>query len=268
MQMPESTDTVDPLTSVEDLLASDDEWLDTNPFNVSPLNRPDSAERLALALPSAIGIKKCIELGYKPFAKTEKTLRIGQLNDALQNIRLGLSQKAVVFREGLRRVKSKVRKTRLWQQIAQVDNSVRHHAQVYTRARAAIVRLGATEEELNRYKILQSSDLNVSTARIDPSARGNRDKGLAWFWTMDVSGDSDAKGRMGECEYFQVQTLCVCVRLMLNYDRSLPRPLVEGKGSHEPMVRRESHDSQRDDMGASAFHQPSDSMAVKIAERA
>lgn len=213
MHMSESAAAEDLLAPVEDsdLLASDDEWSDTNPFNTSPLNRPNSAERLAIALPSAIGMEKSIELGYKRFAKAEKALRIGQLNDALQNIRLGLSQKAVVFREGLRRVKSKVKKTRSWHQISQVDSSVRHHARVYTRARAAIVQLGATEEELDRYKVLQSSDLNVSTARVDPSARGNRDKGLAWFWTMDVGGDSDAAGRMGECEH--PLTIYVCVVL-------------------------------------------------------
>lgn len=185
----------------EDLPLSEEESADFNPFTVpSPLQRPDSAERLPLALPSAMGFEECAELGYARFAQVEKSLRLGQLNDALQNIRLGLSKKAVVFRQGLRNVKSKVKKTRSWHQIAQVDSNVRHYARVYTRARSAIVRLGATDEELDRYRILEIADLNVSAARVDPSARGNRDKGLAWFWTMDVASDSDAAEGMAECK--------------------------------------------------------------------
>lgn len=185
----------------DDLTLSDEESPDDNPFiSSSLLQAPHSAERLPLALPSAMGLQQCTKLGYVHFAQVEKSLRLGQLNDALQNIRLGISQKAVVFRRGLRNVKSKVRKTRSWHQISQVDSNVRHFARVYSRARSAIVRLGATEEELDRYRVLSSGDLSVSTARVDPSARGNRDKGLAWFWTMDVAGDSDAAEGMAECE--------------------------------------------------------------------
>lgn len=201
IQPAEPKDVQDWEANDEDLPLSDEESADLNPFTApSPLQQQNSAERLPLALPSAMGLEKCAELGYTRFAQVEKSLRLGQLNDALQNIRLGLSKKAVVFRQGLRNVKSKVRKTRSWNQISQVDSNVRHYARVYTRARLAIVQLGATDEELDRYQILESADLNVSTARVDPSARGNRDKGLAWFWTMDVASDSDAAEGMAECK--------------------------------------------------------------------
>lgn len=247
----------------EDLPLSDEESPDANPFTASPqLQGPHSAERLPLALPSAMGLQKCTELGYAHFAQVEKSLRFGQLNDALQNIRLGLSQKAVVFRQGFRNVKSKVKKTRSWHQIAQVDSNVRHFARVYTRARSAIVRLGATEEELDRYKILARADLNVSTARVDPSARGNRDRGLAWFWTMDVAGDSDAAEGMAECKCCFESSKST----MLTCNRSLPRALAKGKISHESMGGGEISHPGRNDLGAYVFYPPSGTMALEVLE--
>jgi hypothetical protein len=46
--------------------------------------------------------------------------------------------------------------------------------------------LGALEEELRRYQVLNKEHLKVTTVHIDPSLRGQRDSSLAWFWTMDL----------------------------------------------------------------------------------
>lgn len=127
---------------------------------------------------------------------------MGQANDALQGIRLGLSKKVVIFWEGLRNARTKTRKLRSWDQIVLVDVNVRHHARVYCRARSALVWLGAVEEELQRYQILRPEHLKVTTARIDPSLRGQRDSSLAWFWTMDVKQDTDEVHGMAECKLF------------------------------------------------------------------
>jgi hypothetical protein len=95
---------------------------------------------------------------------------------------------------------TKKKKLRSWDQIHMVDVNVRHHAKVYGRARAAMVLLGASNEELQRYQTLQKDHLRVTTARIDPSLRGQRDTSLAWFWTMDVKKDTDQADSMAECE--------------------------------------------------------------------
>jgi hypothetical protein len=112
-----------------------------------------------------------------------------------------LSRKAIIFREDLRKAKTKTKKLRSWDQIIAVDINVRHHARVYGRARTALVRLGATADELQQYQILQKEHLNVTTARIDPSMRGQRHTSLAWFWTMDVQNDIEQVNGMAECEW-------------------------------------------------------------------
>ena len=67
----------------------------------------EGPEKALLLLPSNIGLEKCIALGYETFAAQEKALRIGQMNDSLHGLRLAISRKAVVFRDGLRSSRSK-----------------------------------------------------------------------------------------------------------------------------------------------------------------
>jgi hypothetical protein len=180
------------------ILPSDSEEEDVSPSN-HPILR-DGPEQTLLLLPSNIGLARCIALGYEPFAKQEKALRIGQMNDSLHGLRLAISRKAVIFRNGLRSSRSKNQKTRSWDEIFQVDGSVRHHARMYCRARAAFMVLGADASDIARFQLLTRAQLSVTTARIDPSLHGQRDSSLAWFWSMDVQADGQAAHGMTECE--------------------------------------------------------------------
>src|SRR6202011_939983 len=169
-------------------------------FSSSPWMDDFTAEAQPLILPSNLGMTVGDGEGSSKFAKQEKMLRIGQANDALQGVRLGLSRKSIIFREDLQKAKMKTKKLRSWDRIVSVDINVRHHARVYGRARSALVRLRATEEELQWYQVLKKDHLSVTTARIDPSMRGQRDSSLAWFWMMDVQNDIEQVDGMVECE--------------------------------------------------------------------
>jgi hypothetical protein len=68
------------------------------------------------------------------------------------------------------------------------------------------MRLGADALEIARYQPLTRAQLSVTTARIDPSLRGQRDSSLAWFWSMDVQADGQAAGGMAECESRMILT--------------------------------------------------------------
>ena len=70
---------------------------------------------------------------------------------------------------------------------------------MYTLARKAIVDLGADSVLLDRYKVLTPQDLSVKTSVIAPQVRGQRNKSLPWFWTMDVRRDTDIGGWMEDC---------------------------------------------------------------------
>jgi hypothetical protein len=204
-----TADSMDPtLNSVdkgkdrEDLACDSDEEADEEEafFGSSTLDEPYAPEHVLLLLPSNIGLEACEEHGYLTYSRQEFQLRVGQANDALQGLRLALSRKAVIFRVRLRPATTKTRKLRSWDQIRMVDVNVRYHARIYTEARAAMIRLGATNEDLERYQVLLKDHLTLTTARIEPSLRGQRNTSLAWFWTMDVKSDTDNAQGMVECK--------------------------------------------------------------------
>ncbi|KAF7970570.1 hypothetical protein HWV62_23675 [Athelia sp. TMB] len=157
-----------------------------------------AVERVTLHMPSTIGMEICTSMGYADAAAMEKKLRIGQQNDGLQNIRVAISRKACIFREGVRAAKSKKKKTRSWDHIHAVDHSVRHNCRVYERARRAMLKLNPSDAERDRYKPLTKADLKVDTARVEPGLRGHRGSHLAWFWTMDIADDIEQQEGMVE----------------------------------------------------------------------
>ncbi len=90
-------------------------------------------------------------------------------------------------------------KTRAWAEVHAAESTVQHHAWVYIRARQAMVNLGAGTSLLDRYKVLRRQDLSVKTSVIAPHVRGQRNKSLPWFWTMDVQRDADVGEWMEDC---------------------------------------------------------------------
>jgi hypothetical protein len=164
------------------------------------------AERISLHLPSHLGHDWCNINAAKDLAMAELHLREGQLNDSLHHIRIALGHKSYVFRKNVRPARTQRLKTRAWAEVHAVESTVQHHARVYMRARQAIVDLGAETEMLDRYKILRREDLSVKTSAISPNLRGQRNKSLPWFWTMDVRRDTDVELWMEDCTCFSVHT--------------------------------------------------------------
>lgn len=187
----------------------DGDWSDEETDNKSPEELFDLlgeetlflsvgyVENSALYLPSTLGREHCIAAKLKSIVKKEIELRIGQANDALQSLRLAIGQKSFLFRTQLRNAKSKTRKTKAWDDISAVGNTVSHHRRVYHCARKALIALGASKEIQAKYRIITSVDVKSSTAIVDPNARGQRNASLAWFWS---AGKTNADGAlMAEC---------------------------------------------------------------------
>ena len=164
------------------------------------------AETMSLNLPSYLGRDWCDRNSAEDLAKAELRLREGQLNDSLHHIRIALGHKSYLFRNDVRPARTQRLKTRAWAGVHAVESTVQHHARVYTRARQAMVDLGAAANILDRYKVLTRQDLSVKTTVIAPDVRGQRNKSLPWFWTMDVRRDADVGEWMEDCTYFQVHT--------------------------------------------------------------
>jgi hypothetical protein len=204
------------------------------------LSIPDcvNAEHISLHLPSHLGRSWCNANAAEDLAKAEIRLREGQLNDSLHHIRISLGHKSYLFRNEVRPARSQRLKTRAWQGVHNVESTVQHHARVYTRARKAMVDLGADAPLLERYKVLTRQDLSVKTSVIAPQVRGQRNKSLPWFWTMDVRRDTDVGSWMEDCACFSIHTDNIINRR--NLICSLPGPLAEGEGSKDEMGRRTS----------------------------
>jgi hypothetical protein len=157
-------------------------------------------ETICLMFPSTYGRAARGRLAMESVTEAEIQLRIGQANDALQGIRMEIGRKSFLFLNTLRVAKSKTRKTRAWDSIHKVNDSIYYHRKVYNVARKALQALDADPDILSKFKVLKPEDLEASTVISEPNARGQRNKSLAWFWSMDVQADTQDNQLMTECE--------------------------------------------------------------------
>jgi len=157
------------------------------------------AEHVSLNLPSHLGRSWCNGSAAEDLARAELRLREGQLNDTLHQIRIALGHKSYVFRNDVRPARMQRLKTRAWAEVHAVESSVQHHARVYNCVRQAMQDLNADASLLNRYRVLECQDLKIDTTVIAPDVRGQRNKSLPWFWSMNVRRDANAGEWMNDC---------------------------------------------------------------------
>ncbi|KAG1855363.1 hypothetical protein DFJ58DRAFT_841154 [Suillus subalutaceus] len=154
-------------------------------------------ETLVIPLPSNIGIERCAEWGVADLVLQEILLREGQANDALHAIRVNLANKAVLFRTTVRLAKSQARSTRAWARVHLVDKILHLNVQIYSKCGSQLIHLGA-DDLLAKFWPLEKANLKATTVVADPNARGQRNSTLAWFWSIDVQGDSTSNDWMNE----------------------------------------------------------------------
>ncbi|KAH9927710.1 uncharacterized protein B0H18DRAFT_1118236 [Fomitopsis serialis] len=190
---------------VDESEADDEEWEDEGPVVAREPHGPWSmftsrpklphsenmAEQTPLGLPSNLSPVVFDDESLKRLAEQELTLRRGQANDALHQLRLLLGHKSFQFRTSIRHGKSNTKRTRAFTTMNKLDRAVSIHASIYRRCRAAMVVLGLSEEEQLKYQRLSKEDLNVTTAIAEPNKPGQRHKSTSWIWNIDVGGDLD-----------------------------------------------------------------------------
>jgi hypothetical protein len=106
---------------------------------------------------------------------------------------------------------------------------VQHHAQVYNWARQSIVNLGAKASLLDRYKALACQDLRIDTAILAPDVRGQWNKSLPWFWSMDIHRDANVGVWMNDCKHILFH-MCSDRYSNHGFKSSLPSALAKSKG--------------------------------------
>lgn len=139
-------------------------------------------ENMTLAMPSSLGYEQCQMLGLQALRKQEIELRIGQLNDCLENLRVALGHKIILFKTGVRNSKSQQTKTRAWTDVGRVDRKIKKITRNYNQARHAILRLGAFEDTLQNYREINADDLKVSGDIVEENRIGQRNEKISWIW--------------------------------------------------------------------------------------
>ncbi|KAG1884252.1 hypothetical protein F4604DRAFT_1878716 [Suillus subluteus] len=162
--------------------------LDDDPADFSKTSDTwtNSPELTVIPLPSNLGVDRCRRCMAEDLIPLEMSLREGQANDTLHNLRIHLCNKAILFRTAVRQAKSQALKTRAWSQVTSVQQAVSLHASIYTKTRKQMMKLEPGQDQLQKYKPLLREQLKISTAVGDPNARGQRNKSLAWFWSVEV----------------------------------------------------------------------------------
>ena len=200
-----------------------------------------NAEHILLHLPSHLGRSWCNKNSAEDLAKAELRLREGQLNDSLHHIRIALSHKSYLFRNNVRPARTQRLKTRAWAEVHAVESTVQHHARVYNRARKSMLDLDADASLLDRYRVLEPQDLRTDTTVIAPDVRGQRNKSLPWFWSMDVRRDADVGAWMNDCKRISVTVHARSDGCSTNkFKCSLSSALAKGESSKGMVDRRAS----------------------------
>jgi len=198
-----------------------------------------NAEYILLHLPSHLGCSWCNRNAAEDLAKAELCLQEGQLNNSLHHIRIALGHKSYLFRNNVHPARMQRLKTCAWAEVHAVESTVQHHAWVYNRAQQSILDLGTNTTLLDQYKVLERQDLRTDTTIIAPNVRGQRNKSLPWFWSMDVRRDADVGAWMNDCRCISVHAYSDGC-LIDKFKCSLSSALAKGKSSKDMVDRRAS----------------------------
>jgi hypothetical protein len=125
---------------------------------------PDDADakHRKLSLPSTYGVEKCHDFGVRFLIEKELILRQGQANDALHQRRIDLEHRSYLYCTQVRHAgHSQQKKTRAWDNVHSIEDTVKLLAAIYRKCRLAMLSLGAGPDLVQTYKELKPEDLCI-----------------------------------------------------------------------------------------------------------
>ena len=158
-------------------------------------------EKERITLPSALAQGEVERLSIGGISQVEAELRKGQINDALEELRLALGEKSLCFRAEVRNADSQRTSQRAWDNVHKYDSEARKHRGMYTHARGALQRLPDQQEYLQTLHDITENDMKMSGDITEEQRFGQRSDMLAWFWRRggDVDSGDVSTPRMQEC---------------------------------------------------------------------
>jgi hypothetical protein len=158
-----------------------------------------NAEYIPLLLPSTLRWDWCTSHSIRALAIKESKLCYAQANDSIHGICLALGFKSALFHTQVREARTQQTKTHTWTAIHNVDTTVHHHAQNYSMARDAYLKLQDTSGHSLELPPLLTTDLWVNTAILGAAQVGQRNTQLLWIWSFVISDKADGTW-MDECK--------------------------------------------------------------------
>ena len=153
-------------------------------------------ERMPLNLPSSYNTNATAH----PFRQAELGLRVQQATRYLAALRDAIAQKSFQYSHVMHSAPTKAARTRSRTAIIRITDQVSHYSKVYCRARAALVRLGANEITLTKFKLLTKDDVKASTAILDPNIPQSSTIRLSWIWETGPRISGSAPDAIQECK--------------------------------------------------------------------
>ena len=134
------------------------------------------------------------------YCPIEMKLRMAQADKTLQNLRNTIADKSFQYSHVIRVAPRKGVRTRARTAIAKLNCLITYYSHVYSQCRAAIVRLGADNTTLDKYKILHKDDVKSSTALLNPNEPGSTRIQLSWIWQTSPCGHGSQQTTFMECK--------------------------------------------------------------------
>lgn len=145
--------------------------------------------------------------------KIELSLRIKQASQYLTAVREAVAEKSFQYSQIMRAAPNKTIRTRSRSKIAKLNNRIALCCRIYGRSRAAMVRLGADDRILGKFRILLKEDVKASTAIINPNIAGSSSLRLSWIWETRSAGAGSTPETMRECELPIIQVLALALMI-------------------------------------------------------
>lgn len=134
------------------------------------------------------------------YRAVELKLRMSQADKTLQLLRDTIADKSFQYSHVIRVAPRKGVLTRARAAINKMNGLITYYSRVYGQCRAAMLRLGADDNLLDKYRILQKDDVKSSTAILNPNEPGSTRMKLSWIWKTLPGGDESQPDILRECE--------------------------------------------------------------------
>lgn len=169
----------------------DRESEDSEDDDLDQLANPNpNQEESVLYLPSSFGVKLCEKLDRVQVMKVEVELREGQAYDALEELRVALAQRALLFRTKVRNSDNTKDTAKAWTSVNNKSASINKHVATYRNAYQALKNLDALNDKLLP---LSNDDLKLPSDITEENRIGQKSDCLAWFWKMGQKYDNEMK---------------------------------------------------------------------------